>query len=418
MPWWPLAMRAALAGPAQGTASGSEAVETIAPCQRIGCPPFRHRGSAMPGDMMRRTACFLSVVLLAVQTCAGPANPESSATTESPVEQTADDPNASLKLGLMFERGTLVSQDFAAAARWYRRAADLGNVAAMFHLAAMYDQGRGVPMDHGEAARWYGKAAAARYGPAEYRLGLMYESGDGVPADRTRAAALFKAAAKHGIDAARQKVAAAASPEGSAGNSVPHSAANSSATAGPPDAGRPAPSSEPPAGQPLASGPQGGDASVPGAATGGPAVSRPQGDEASLPAPRAGQGPVPEARGGGAPASWPDPQLAEIQPVLLQRTMLASDDPRLSTLAQAADSIAAAAEGRDGLAAYDLGYCFEHGIGKQKDLVRAYVWYMRAQITAADAAVKQAASDAALPVLLLLSDAQYQEATALLMTGR
>ena len=45
------------------------------------------------------------------------------------------------------------------AARWYRRAAEQGDVEAQKRLALLYLQGRGVAKDSQEAEKWYSKAA-------------------------------------------------------------------------------------------------------------------------------------------------------------------------------------------------------------------------------------------------------------------
>ena len=45
------------------------------------------------------------------------------------------------------------------AALWYRRAADLGNQAAMYNLGTMYEQGLGVLKDAEEARKWFTKAS-------------------------------------------------------------------------------------------------------------------------------------------------------------------------------------------------------------------------------------------------------------------
>ena len=40
-----------------------------------------------------------------------------------------------------------------------RKTADLGNADAQYRLGLMYDKGLGVPQDYAEAAKWYRKAA-------------------------------------------------------------------------------------------------------------------------------------------------------------------------------------------------------------------------------------------------------------------
>ena len=54
-------------------------------------------------------------------------------------------------------------------------------------LGTMYDQGHGVLQDYAEAARWYRKAAEHGYGGAQVLLGTLYEQGNGVPQDYVQA---------------------------------------------------------------------------------------------------------------------------------------------------------------------------------------------------------------------------------------
>ncbi len=53
-----------------------------------------------------------------------------------------------------------ITQDYAAAIRWYRKAADQGNADAQYHLGVMYDKGRGVTQDYIQAHMWYSLATA------------------------------------------------------------------------------------------------------------------------------------------------------------------------------------------------------------------------------------------------------------------
>src|SRR4029078_5114409 len=41
------------------------------------------------------------------------------------------------------------------AAMWFRVAASQGDAVAQFYLGVMYNEGRGVPQDYAEAAKWY-----------------------------------------------------------------------------------------------------------------------------------------------------------------------------------------------------------------------------------------------------------------------
>lgn len=61
----------------------------------------------------------------------------------------------------MYFTGTGVNLDFSEAAKWVRRASEVGYARAQLDLGYLYEQGKGVPMDHVAAYMWY-KAAADR----------------------------------------------------------------------------------------------------------------------------------------------------------------------------------------------------------------------------------------------------------------
>lgn len=83
-------------------------------------------------------------------------------------------------LGLLYERGHGVTQDYEAAAKWYEAAAKSGNPNAAFNLAMLYEQGRGVAPDPKKAWDWY-SAAEVRGDPralaALQRFRAQRESG-------------------------------------------------------------------------------------------------------------------------------------------------------------------------------------------------------------------------------------------------
>lgn len=83
------------------------------------------------------------------------------------------------------------------AAQWYRKKADEGNWLEQFNLGLMYEQGEGVAQNYTEASRWYRKAADQRFGEAQFRLGLLYESGLGVIQDYAEALMWFNLAVEN-----------------------------------------------------------------------------------------------------------------------------------------------------------------------------------------------------------------------------
>ena len=61
--------------------------------------------------------------------------------------------------------------------------AEQGYAPAQYNLGIMYDNGYGVPQDYAEAMKWYRLAAEQGHTDAQYNLGLMYDNGRGVPQD-------------------------------------------------------------------------------------------------------------------------------------------------------------------------------------------------------------------------------------------
>lgn len=97
--------------------------------------------------------------------------------------------------------------DLRRAAELYRQAADLGLLEAVTSLGVMYQNGSGLPQDFAEALRLYEQAAASGQARAQNNLGLLYVRGNGVAQDYTRAAALFQAAAEQGLAVAMGNLA-------------------------------------------------------------------------------------------------------------------------------------------------------------------------------------------------------------------
>ncbi len=79
-----------------------------------------------------------------------------------------------------------------------REAAKLGNAGAQYLLGLMYDQGEGVPQDYRKAVKWYRKAAEQGHAGAQYQIGVMYVTSEGVPEDYREAARWYRLAAEQG----------------------------------------------------------------------------------------------------------------------------------------------------------------------------------------------------------------------------
>ena len=69
------------------------------------------------------------------------------------------DPAAQTYVGEIYEKGLGVTPDYAAAAQWYRRAAEQGFSRAAVNLGSLYERGLGVPRDPQQALNWYRRAS-------------------------------------------------------------------------------------------------------------------------------------------------------------------------------------------------------------------------------------------------------------------
>ena len=101
-------------------------------------------------------------------------------------------------LGLMYDNGWGVPQDYKVAVYWYRLAVEQGYAIAQYNLGLMYEKGKGVPQDDKEAVRWYRLAAEQGNGSAQFNLGVMYNEGKGVPLDKVYAYMWFNIVAANG----------------------------------------------------------------------------------------------------------------------------------------------------------------------------------------------------------------------------
>jgi len=123
---------------------------------------------------------------------------------------------AQYKLGLMYNNGEGVKQDFGEAVKWFHRAATQGYAPAQRSLGVKYEKGQGVKRNYGEAVRWYRHGADQGDAAAQYRLGRMYALGRGIRRDFTEAVAWFSLAADQKIEdaaIARDSVAARLTPQ-------------------------------------------------------------------------------------------------------------------------------------------------------------------------------------------------------------
>jgi uncharacterized protein len=100
--------------------------------------------------------------------------------------------------GTGFDLERQAPPDPVAAAQWYRKLAEQGNIEAEFRLGSMYFNGRGVLRNRAEAAIWYGRAAFKGHAAAQANLGVLFANGWGIARDDAEAVKWFRAAAEQG----------------------------------------------------------------------------------------------------------------------------------------------------------------------------------------------------------------------------
>jgi len=82
-------------------------------------------------------------------------------------------PDAQYNVGLAYEEGKGVPQNYAEAARWIERAANQGEVEAQHDIGAMYGIGKGVKRDYVQAYKWMSICAAKGNGGCTAQRDLL-----------------------------------------------------------------------------------------------------------------------------------------------------------------------------------------------------------------------------------------------------
>jgi uncharacterized protein len=98
---------------------------------------------------------------------------------------------AQFNVGLMYDIGQGVLQNYREAVKWYRLAADQGRPDAQYQLGHLYYKAQ----EYAEAAKWFRLAADQGRADAQSNLGAMYAEGEGVPQDFVQALKWFILAA-------------------------------------------------------------------------------------------------------------------------------------------------------------------------------------------------------------------------------
>ena len=96
------------------------------------------------------------------------------------------------------------NQDYGAAFRCFRQAAETGDAYAQYNLGLCYHKGEGVEKNLREAKKWYRKAADQGYVYAQYCLAELRHRGEDGEKDVSEAMRWYHAAAEQGYEPAKE----------------------------------------------------------------------------------------------------------------------------------------------------------------------------------------------------------------------
>ena len=150
----------------------------------------------------------LSIVCLTTSACADiePAvdtsknNRAEYEATAKALRKSAEEGDASARnrLGLLYNEGAGVPQDYREAKRWFEKAAEQGYAEAQVNLGTLYLQGDGPPQSDQMALFWFRRAAGQGDAVAFAKLGMMYAKARGVPQDFIQAYKWYNLAGVNG----------------------------------------------------------------------------------------------------------------------------------------------------------------------------------------------------------------------------
>jgi hypothetical protein len=115
---------------------------------------------------------------------------------------TTGNSEAIFNVGVMLRDGQGVAANADEALKWFLKA-DLGYPAATNAIGVLYQQGKAVERDYTQAMDYYKRAAERGNVPAMYNIGVLYEGGLGVMRSREQAIVWYKKAAEAKSDDAR-----------------------------------------------------------------------------------------------------------------------------------------------------------------------------------------------------------------------
>jgi TPR repeat protein len=148
-----------------------------------------------------RSFCTLMLLLLLVSPLASSAQqarPNPSRLAEIRAMAERGDPKSQFALAHILDTGDGVQRDYAAAFKWYLKAAENGHALSQHMVGEMYRLGQGVARNDTEAANWFRRGAENGESSAQVNIGAMYYHGQGVPQDYISAARWYRKSAEQG----------------------------------------------------------------------------------------------------------------------------------------------------------------------------------------------------------------------------
>ena len=261
-----------------------------------------------------------------------------------------------------------------AIAAW-KRSAERGDATAALFLGVMADTGQGEPQDHAQALSWYRRAADEGSASGAFNVGILYDLGQGVTRDHAEAARWYARAADAGFGRAEYDLGLMYET----GDGVPR------------DTRR--------AAQLFRSAQRHGLTAAAGHLA------------------RLGQ---PTTRFVVRQVSAQE-RVETLNLDEFRRAQMQMLDRTPEQAGAAVSSFRRVAERRDAIAQYaqyDLGYCYENGVGVGADKRQAYSWYLRSSLNGGDSAVSSIAASAARNLEAQLTPAQLEQARGQVAPGR
>jgi uncharacterized protein len=159
-------------------------------------------------------ALVLSLVCLTSSACADiPPTVDTSENTRAEDEATAKEvrksaeagnASAQYRLGLLYDGGVGVPQNYRQAKEWFEKAAKQGHVGAQADLGTLYLRGAGAPQSAQMALFWFRRAAEQGDVLSFAQLGWMYAEGLGVLQDSIQAHMWYNLSAVQGEERAAE----------------------------------------------------------------------------------------------------------------------------------------------------------------------------------------------------------------------